>query len=87
MEKLLGRTDCERGRFFAVEGAQPHVIGAAFFEGDVASHHLDHVGAVEEFLDEGLWDRHESKEAYLGARRIAPSKRMTSPLSISFSKM
>ena len=87
MEELLSRADCERGRFFTVEGAQPHVISTAFFEGDVTSYHLDHVSTVEEFLDEDLWNRHESKDAYLGARRIAPSKRMTSPLSISFSKM
>ena len=40
-----------------MEGAQPHVISATFFQGDVASHHLDHVGAVEEFLDKSLWDR------------------------------
>ena len=40
-----------------MEGAQPHVIGATFFQGDVASHHLDHIGAVEEFLDKSLWDR------------------------------
>ena len=29
--ELLGRADAEGGRFFAVEGAQPHEIGAAFF--------------------------------------------------------
>ena len=46
MEKLFGGTNRKRRRFLAVEGAEPHVIGAAFFEGDIASHHLDHVGAV-----------------------------------------
>ena len=56
--ELLGRADAERGRFFAVEGAQPHEVGAALLERDIAAHHLDHVHAGEQFLDERLGDRH-----------------------------
>ncbi len=44
-----------------MKGTQPHVIGAAFFQGDVATHYLDHIGAVKEFLDKCLWDRHEGQ--------------------------
>ena len=56
--ELFGGADAERGRFFAVEGAQAHEIGAALFELHVATHHVDHIDAVDQFLDEGLGDRH-----------------------------
>ncbi|MCY1536030.1 hypothetical protein D9M68_714670 [compost metagenome] len=56
--ELLGRADAERRRFFAVERTQPHQVGSAFFQLDVAAHHVDHVDAVEQFLDEGLGDGH-----------------------------
>ena len=36
--------------------AESAKIGAAFFELDIAAHHLDHVNAGEKFLDEGLGD-------------------------------
>ena len=32
--------------------AQAHEVGAAFFQLHMASHHLDHIDAGEEFLDE-----------------------------------
>ena len=61
MEKLFGWTDRERGGFLAVERTQAHEVGAAFFELDIAAHHLDHVNAGEKFLDEGLGDGHVKK--------------------------
>jgi hypothetical protein len=61
MEELLGRADRKGGGFFAVEGAQTHEVGAALFELHIATHHLDHVNASEEFLDEVLWDGHMYK--------------------------
>jgi len=50
--ELFGGADAEGGRFFAVEGAQPHEVGAAFFELHMAAHDVHHVGAREQFLDE-----------------------------------
>ena len=43
--ELLGRVDAEARRLLAVEGAQPHVVGAAALELDMASHDLDDVDA------------------------------------------
>jgi fatty-acyl-CoA synthase len=37
-----------------VERAQPHEVGAAFLQLDVPAHDVDHVDAVEQFLDERL---------------------------------
>ena len=45
MEKLFGRADRKRRRLLAVERAQPHEIGPAFFELHIAAHHLDNVDA------------------------------------------
>jgi hypothetical protein len=50
---LVGLT-VKLGRFFVMERAQAHVIDAAFFQLDVAAHHVDDVDAVEQVLDEGL---------------------------------
>jgi hypothetical protein len=50
--ELLGRADAERGRLFAVKGAQPHEVGAALFELHIAAHDIDHVDAREQLLDE-----------------------------------
>ena len=58
VEKLLARTDRERGRFLAVKGAQPHVVGAALFQLNIPAHHLNHIGAGQQFLDKGLRNRH-----------------------------
>jgi hypothetical protein len=43
--ELLGRADAEARRLLAVEGAQPHVVGAALPELDMATHDLDDVDA------------------------------------------
>ncbi len=56
--ELLGGADAEAGRLFAVEGAQPHEVGAALLELHIAADDLHHVGAGEQFLDEGLGDGH-----------------------------
>ena len=45
MEKLFGGADCETGGFFAMERAQAHEVGAAFFELDIAAHHLHDINA------------------------------------------
>ncbi|MCY1520501.1 hypothetical protein D9M68_552810 [compost metagenome] len=50
--ELLGRADRERRRLLAVEGAQPHEIGAGLLELNVAADNFDHIGARDEFLDE-----------------------------------
>ena len=50
--ELLGRADREGGRLLAVEGAQPHEIGAGLLELHVAADDFHHVGARDEFLDE-----------------------------------
>lgn len=47
MEKLFCRADCKTGRFFTVEGAEAHEIGAAFFELDIATHDLHDINAGE----------------------------------------
>ena len=44
MKKLFGRTDRETGGFLAMKWAQAHEVGAAFFELDIAAHHLHDVG-------------------------------------------
>ncbi len=54
MEELLGRADAEGGRFLAVEGAQPHEVGATLLELHIATDDLDDVDARKEFLDERL---------------------------------
>ena len=58
MEKLLAGTDRERGGFLTVEWTQPHVIGAAFFQLDIATHHFHHIAACNQLLDERLWNGH-----------------------------
>jgi hypothetical protein len=47
MEKLFGGADRKTGRFFAMERAQAHEVGAAFFELDVAAHDLHDINAGE----------------------------------------
>ena len=56
--ELLGGAHAERGRLFPVKGAQPHEVGAPFFELHIAAHDIDHVDAREQLLDERLGDRH-----------------------------
>lgn len=41
-----------------MKGAQPHEIGATFFQGNVAAHDVDHVNARKQFLNKRLRDRH-----------------------------
>ena len=41
-----------------MKGAQPHEVGAAFFELYVATHHLDNVDAVEQVLNKALRNGH-----------------------------
>ncbi len=60
MEKLFCGTDRKTGRFFAMERAEPHEVGAAFFELDVATHDLHDINAGEQFLDERLRYGHEA---------------------------
>jgi hypothetical protein len=45
MEKLFGGADAETGGLFAMKRAQPHEVGPALFQLDVAAHHLDHIDA------------------------------------------
>jgi hypothetical protein len=67
--ELLGRVDAEARRFFAVEGAQPHVVGAAALELDVAADDLDDVDARQQVLQEAGWDHRGSLGAQLPAAR------------------
>jgi hypothetical protein len=46
MVELLGRTDREAGRFFAVKRAQAHEIRAAFFQLHVTSDNVNDIDAV-----------------------------------------
>ena len=50
--ELFGGADAERWRFFAVEGAQPHEVGAALFKLNVAPDDVNDVGTCQQFLDE-----------------------------------
>jgi hypothetical protein len=56
--ELFGGAHAEAGGFFAMEGAQPHEVGAALFELHVATHHLDHIGTGDQLLNKGLGDGH-----------------------------
>ena len=48
--ELLGRADGKAGRLLAVEGAQPHQIGAAALELDMPPHHVGNVDAGQQVL-------------------------------------
>jgi len=52
--ELLGRADSEAGRFFVMERAQAHEVGAALFQLDVAADDIDDVDTVEQIGDESL---------------------------------
>ena len=54
--ELLGWTDGEARRLFAMERAQTHQIGAALLQLHIIAHHVDDVDAVQQVLNEGLWD-------------------------------
>ena len=54
--KLLGWADGERGAFFVVKRAQALMVGACAFELDKTTDHIDHVGAVEQVVDEVRWN-------------------------------
>ena len=43
-----------------MEGAQPHEVGAAFFQLHVLSDHLDDIDAGEQFAQKGLGNGHVS---------------------------
>jgi hypothetical protein len=45
MKKLFGGADCEAGRFFAVKWAEPHEIGATFFQLNKTANDLHHINA------------------------------------------
>ena len=95
--ELLGRDHVEARRLLAVEGAQALEVLAGALELDVRTDDLDDVGAGEQFVDESLGDHARSlgpgrasgwsepgrAHFHFGASRMAPSRRMTSPLSIS----
>ena len=76
--ELFGRADRKRRRFFAMERAQPHEIGAPFFELHVAAHNLHHVRAGEEFLEKALRDGHK---VIVGTQSpsTTPSRRGSAP--------
>jgi hypothetical protein len=67
--ELLARADRERGRLFPVEGAQPHVIGAALLQLHVPADDLHHVGPREQLLDERLGDGHTRYSCLMRRRR------------------
>ena len=71
--ELLGRADRKAGRLFTVEGAQPHEVGAASLQFDVAADHLDDVDARDQFLQEAGWNHLPSLVGR--SARTAPSKR------------
>lgn len=50
--ELLGRADGEARGLFAMERTQPHEIGAALFQLDVAPNHIDDVDTVEQIGNE-----------------------------------
>jgi hypothetical protein len=54
--KLLGRADREGRRFFVVEGAAGGVVGAGFFERNVAVDQIDDVDPGQQILDKGIRD-------------------------------
>ena len=58
MEKLLAGADRERGGFLSVKRAQAHVIGAAFFQLYIATHHFHHISACNQLLNERLGNGH-----------------------------
>ena len=66
MVELLARADGERRRFFAVEGTQPAVVGAGFLQLHVAAHHVDHIDAREQFLNEAVRDGHADNCSWRG---------------------
>ena len=56
MVKLLGWADGERRTFLVVKWAQALMVGACAFELDKTTDHIDHVGAVEQVVDEVSWN-------------------------------
>ena len=50
--ELLGRTDGERRRFFAMERAKAQQVGAGLAQLHVLTHHIDDVGAGQQVLNE-----------------------------------
>ena len=71
VKKLFGRADAEGRRFFAVERAQPHEIGTAFFQLHIAADQLDDVGAVNQLLDKRLGNGHRRIFAHAARRACA----------------
>ena len=43
--ELFGGAHTERGRLFTMKGTQPHEIGTALLQRDIAAHHVDDVNA------------------------------------------
>ena len=52
MVKLFAGANGKAGRFFFVERATRHVVGAAFFQWNVLVYHVHDVGFGEQFVDE-----------------------------------
>jgi hypothetical protein len=76
--ELFGRTDGEAGRFFVMKRAQAHVVGATLLQLHVASHHVDDVDAVQQILNEGLWDHSDySYYSYSAAGNTSVIKELT----------
>ncbi len=64
--KALGvRVDVERGRLFAVEGAQAAIQPPLPLELHIAAHHIHDIGAAGQFLNVFVWD-------HFGIQRPAP---------------
>ena len=55
--ELLVGADAERGGFFLVEWAAGGVVLSGFFQLNTRTHHFDDIGAVEQVINEGLWDQ------------------------------
>ena len=52
--KLLAWAYGKRRRFLAVKRAKAAVVCARLFQAHMGAYHLDHIGAIKQFLDKGL---------------------------------
>src|SRR5882757_6839599 len=63
---LLGRGDGEGGRLFVVEGAEPEVVGAAFFQLYKGAYYLNNVDTAEDLLYGLLGDHFRAQFTSIG---------------------
>ena len=56
--ELLARADRERRRFFTVKRAQPQQVGTGLFELHMATHHVGHIDAGQQFLNKAVRNGH-----------------------------